>query len=245
MKQETKNAVVVELYDWNISNEKNDRIGRVIKSKSIDVDDLVGLIVSRGTNLSASTIKAAFELMKEMAIEQVANGASVNFGLGHFQLKVNGVFHGDHDKWDNEKHRLSIKVTPGTDLTRAVQACEVKVRGKAASSIAINTLTDITTGLVNTCLTPGGGVNVCGKRIKIEGEPELVGICLRNMETNCETQIPASAMMMNTSSQISFVTPKELPSGHYQLVICTQYSGKGRLLKKAKVYEFGTALLVN
>jgi len=49
--------------------------------------------------------------MTDIAIEQIANGTSVRFGLGYFNLGVSGVFIGDHAKWDSQIHSLWAKAT--------------------------------------------------------------------------------------------------------------------------------------
>ncbi|MCT4602575.1 MAG: DUF4469 domain-containing protein [Marinifilum sp.] len=245
MEKETKKSVNIELHDWTLGKKKGEKIGRVLRTKSINVDDLVQLVVSRGTELNATTIKASFELMKHMAIEQLMNGASVNFGLGHFQLNTNGVFSGDAAKWDNEKHNLSVKFSPTKEMKGTLNNCKVKVLGKANSSITINTVTDLVTKQVNKCLTPGGGVDISGFRVKIAGDQKEVGIKLVNCDTKEKISIPDSAIMQNTFSCIKFVVPHDLASGTYQLIIASQYTSKGTYLKKATSYNFSHILEVD
>jgi hypothetical protein len=54
--------------------------------------------VERRTDLNPVTLKASFEILKDIALEEVLNGVSVTFGLAHFSLGVNGIFIGDHAK---------------------------------------------------------------------------------------------------------------------------------------------------
>jgi hypothetical protein len=51
----------------------------------------------------------------------------------------------------------------------------------AASGTYVNTLTDVASGEVNSRLTPGGGVNLTGVKIKIAGDAPGVGIHLKEM----------------------------------------------------------------
>ena len=124
-----KNKVMVELYDLSITNRKDDRFGRVVTSKTLNEDDLVKTAVSRRTDLNPTTLKASLDILKDIAIEEICNGASVSFGLGYFGLKVNGVFVGDNAQWDSTKHSLSVRVSPNAELRSAVRSAGVNVRG--------------------------------------------------------------------------------------------------------------------
>lgn len=202
-----KNSVIVELYDLPLTERKDDRFGRVVTTKSIDEDDLIQIAISRRSDLSSSSMKATMDILKEIAIEQIANGASVRFGLGYFNVQVNGVFIGDNAKWDSSRHSLSVRVNTSSNLREAVKAATVDVRGMATSGLAINSVTDVSSGEVNTKLTPGGGANIIGSKIKIVGTDEGVGLKLTNESTSEATVIPTTSILQNDPSKISFVVP--------------------------------------
>ena len=90
-----KSSVIVELYDLPITQRKDDRYGRVVTTRSLTEDDLIAIAVSQRTDLSPTSHKSSMNILQEIAIEQIANGASVSFGLGYFNLGVNGVFVGN------------------------------------------------------------------------------------------------------------------------------------------------------
>lgn len=235
---------MVELYDLLITERKGDRFGRVVTGKSLNEDDLVKMAVSRRTDLNAATLKAAFEILKQIAIEEVCNGSSVTFGLGHFGLKVNGVFTGDNAQWDSSRHRLAVRFVPGVELRKILESTSVGVRGTAASGTMINSVTDVTSGKVNNMLTPGGGVNLTGTRIRIEGGHPSVGLRLVNMETLEETRIPPGSILANKPSNLTFIVPPDLPEGNYRLVLTTQFARSGTQLKEPCRYEFEYILSV-
>lgn len=239
-----KNSVMVELYDLSITEQKDDRFGRVVTSKSLSEEDLVNIAISRRTDLSATSLKAAMEILKEIAIEQIANGASVNFGLGYFRLGVNGVFIGDNAGWDSSKHSLSVRVTPNSQLRQTISDCTAVVRGMAATGLAINTITDMSSGEVNSRLTPGGGVNLTGSKVKIEGDIVGVGIKLINQDTQEETPVLMPSILVNEPSKITFIVPDGLANGDYKLSIATQYASSGVNLKEIRSYTFDYLLNV-
>jgi len=239
-----KNGVIVELHDLMLTERKDDRFGRVVTSKSLNEDDLIKLVLTRRTDLSATTIKASIELVKEVAITELANGASVKFGLGYFNLTVNGVFIGDNASWDSSQHSLTVNATPTAEVREAVKATSVNVRGMAASGLFVNSVTDVTTGTVNSRLTPGGGVNLSGSRIKIDGSDPEVGIHLINQQTSAVIAIPPTSLLVNEPSKLTFVVPATLPDGDYKLSVCTQYSPSIKLLSEARTYVFDYVLNV-
>lgn len=235
---------MVELYDLPITERKDDRFGRVVTSKSLNEDDLIRTAVARRTDLNASSLKAGIDILKQIAIEEVCNGASVAFGLGYFGLKVYGVFMGDNAQWDSAKHSLAVRVVPNAELRKAVKSTSVNIRGLAASGTAVNSVTDVTSGEENGKLTPGGGVNLTGTRIRIEGEHPSVGLKLVNVETEEETAIPAGSILVNNPSNVMFIVPANLPEGDYRLVLATQCTGVRKLLKEPRSYEFEHPLTV-
>ncbi|MDR1332212.1 MAG: hypothetical protein LBK07_08935, partial [Tannerella sp.] len=84
--------VIVELYELLITSRKDDRSGRVVTTGSLKIDDLIAIAVARRSDINAVTMKAAYEILKEVALEEVCNAKQVEFGLSHYGLKVNGVF---------------------------------------------------------------------------------------------------------------------------------------------------------
>lgn len=237
-------SVIVELYDLAITPRKDDRFGRVVINKTLTEDDLINIAVSRRTDLNANTLRACMNILKDIAMEQVVNGASVRFGLSYYQLGVEGVFIGDNAAWDNFQHSLYINSVPVADFRTALKNVTVNIRGMASSGTYINKVTDVTTKLENSRLTPSGGVNVTGNRIRIAGEATGVGLFLTNQVDNSVVPIPLSSIINNEPSKISFIVPSNLPVGDYKLSIGTQFSTASTLLKEARTFVFDYILSV-
>lgn len=237
-----KSNVIVELYDLSITERKDDRFGRVVTNKSLSENDIINIAVARRTDLSPTTLRASMDILKDVAKEQIANGASVAFGLGYFNLAVNGTFYGDNAKWDNSKS-LSVRVTPTSELRAMVNASTVDVRGMAKVGAVINTVSDVTTGEVNSRLTPGGAVNLTGVKIKIAGEDPTIGITLVNQGTSESTHIAPNAIAVNEPSKVTFVVPSGLAPGDYKLSLTTQFSSSAQLLNEPRTFTFDYVLI--
>ncbi|MDR2764609.1 MAG: DUF4469 domain-containing protein [Tannerella sp.] len=234
--------VIVELYELLITARKDDRFGRVLFTGSLKIDDLIALAVARRTDLNAVTLKAAYGILKEVALEELCNSREVEFGLTHNSLGVEGTFIGDHAGWDSSKNSLRLHASPTLEVRSALKEIAVEVRGMASSGLYVNTLTDVVSGGVNSRLTPGGGVNLTGVKIKIAGDAPGVGIYLTEINTTAVTQIPATSILINDPSKITFITPADLPAGDYRLSITTQFVSNASLLKEPRTYVFDSVL---
>lgn len=239
-----KNSVFVELYDLTITNREDDRFGRVVSTALFTERDLINIAVSERTDLNAVTMQAALDILRTIAKEKITSGASVLFGLSYYRLGVSGVFIGDHASWDASKHKLAVHVSPTAELREAIKSTHVQVRRMAATGCVINTLTDVYSGEVNNRLTPGGGVNLTGTKIKLAGEHGDVGISLIHQANHQVTAIPKTSIALNNPSNVTFIVPPALSAGDYKLSICTQYAPSGVLLKIPRTYVFDYLLNV-
>lgn len=241
---EGKNTVFVELYDLTITERKDDRFGRVLTKPMERLEDLIRTAVSRRTDLNAETLRASYNILKDIALEKLTSGSSVEFGMGYYGLGVNGVFISDNAQWDTSKHNLAVRVTPSAELRKAVKATSVKVRGMASSGAYINTVTDVASGEENSRLTPGGAVNLTGSKIKITGDAPGTGIFLTNQETGETTEVASNFIPINEPSKITFVVPAGLPAGDYKLGITTQFTSSNKLLNEPRTCTFDYVLAV-
>jgi hypothetical protein len=244
MANEEKSGVIVELHDLAITERKDDRSGRVVRTKSLKLDDLVKIAVSRRTDLNASTLRSSFELLCDVAEEQLSNGASVDFVLVHLSIGVDGVFIGDSAKWNSSINKLKVTASPTVRLREFVKGITAIVRGMASVGIVINTVTDVASGEQNVRITPGGAVNLTGSKMKVVGDNLSCGITLSNDMDGTVTFISSTAIAVNEPSKITFVVPATLPVGDYKLSITTQYSNSGTLLKEPRTYVFDYVLAV-
>ena len=239
-----KNTVFVELYDLTITERPDDRFGKVVVPRSINEDDLIKMAVARRTDLNPNTLKTSINILQELAEECILRGDSVRFGLAHFSLDCRGMFIGDNAKWDSKQHRLVARATPTSSLREAINKASVNIRGMATIGTVINSVTDVTTGEQNTVLTPNGGVNLTGSKIKIAGDHPSNGIKLVNQTTSAELPIPENAILVNDPSKISFILPRQMAAGDYKITLTTQFTSGSVILKEPRSYTFEYVLSV-
>jgi hypothetical protein len=212
--------------------------------RSVEEEELIDIAVERRTDLNRNTIRASLDIVKEVAKEAIANGNSVHFGLGYFELTVNGVFIGDSPKWDPEKHSLRVNIKPCLELRNMLKEIEVDVRGMAQSGMFINSVKDVTSDEENSRLTPGGAVNIFGAKIRIAGDNPENGIRLIEQNSGTVVDIAPNTVAINDPARVTFVVPANLPTGDYKLSITTQFSHSTVLLKEPRTYVFRHELIV-
>jgi hypothetical protein len=234
--------VNAELYELPLTARKDDRFARIVSTGTLKIDDLIRIAVTRRTDLSPATMKAAYEILKEIALEEVCGAKQVEFGLSHYGLSAEGILIGDHAKWDSATNSLILRAASTLATRDALKDVDVNVLGMAASGTYINTLTDVVSGEVNSHLTPGGGVNLTGVKIKIAGDAPNVGLHLTEINSAATYTIPNTAIPINDPSKITFIVPADLPAGDYQLSIATQYSAN-TLLKEPHTFVFEYVLV--
>jgi hypothetical protein len=190
----------------------------------LKIDDLIAKAVSRRSDINAATMKASYEILKEVALEEVCSAKQVEFGLSHYKLGVNGIFVGDHPAWDRNVHCLLLHSSATAEARQALKNIEVEVLGMAQSGIYINSVTDVISGETNASLTPGGALNIAGARIKIAGDAPEVGLFLTEINSGATVPIPSTSIALNEPSKITCVIPADLPAGDYRLKIVTQFA---------------------
>jgi hypothetical protein len=244
MSTDEKNTVIVELYDLTISERTDDRIGRVITTKSLREDDLINLAVMGRTDLNPTTLRTSLDILKGCAIREIAKGASVQFGLGFFSLDVRGIFIGDHAQWNPAVNSLHVRTSSSVEVRKVIKDVHVNVRGMASSGTVINTLLDKSSDEENSRLTPGGGVNLTGSKIRITGESEENGIRLIEQNSGTEYLVPMETVLVNDPKKVTFIVPADLPVGDYKLSLTTQYTSASTTLKEPRTYLFDYVLAV-
>ena len=102
--QVKEGKITAQLYDLAITERKDDYSARIVTRESRSVEDLARLVVENGTDLNFNTLVTSYNLLKDMAINQLINGANVEFGLGIDGLVISGTFIGEAAQFDPAVH---------------------------------------------------------------------------------------------------------------------------------------------
>lgn len=236
--------MVAQLYDLAITERKDDYAARIVTRESRSVEDLARLVVAARTDLNLNTLITSYNLLKEVAIQELINGSNVQFGLGIDGLVISGTFIGTTAQFDPAVHKISVSHTLTSDVREALKRVQITVLGPVKNDPVIGKAVNVATEEVNQTITPGGGLNLEGSRIRIEGEDETVGIRFRPFGGGEAVEVPRTSLLVNNPSAISLIVPAVLTPGNYNLELTTQYSPSNGLLKQPRSTVFEHVLTV-
>jgi hypothetical protein len=222
-----------------LTGRKNDFKAQPHIRRSFNKEELIDLMLQRGTLMTKTDALAVFNNIEETIVDIVSDGDTVHLPLFNIGFSISGAFDGAFDSFDPARHKLNVKINKGT-LLRSVER-KVKLTKVNAHSPQprIYTVKDITTGTVDKILSSGGVVEINGKNIKITGNNPECGLYF--VDDN-GAQTKANIFALNKPSILIAHIPI-LAAGNYKLKIVTQYS-KNKDLADTKTTVYGKTLQV-
>ncbi len=214
-----------------LTEREDDYTFNVIYQANRSIQDLCRLAATN-SKFTASELESAYNDLIEQAKTELYNASTVEFGFSNNSLGVDGVFVGPDAQFDPAVNNVVLRCTPRAEFRNDLKNISVIVSGTSDGLPVITCVTDVTTGSVNCDLTPGGGLNGDGNRVKIAGaEGQTVGFFFVSSTDQAETAVPATSLLRNDPSHFSFIIP-QLANGSYYLEIATQTTGNSKILVK-------------
>ena len=225
---------------------KEDYTAIVRTLRSMTVEDIARAIVAERTEFRLDTLVNIANLIDEKIRQFVCQGNTVVTGTAQYSPSITGIFTGKTGTFDPAVNKLSISITPAKDLRKELQKVTPEFTGyvKDLGGARIGLVKDTATGKTDGSLSPGGIVEVTGKKIKsINADGTAIGkVVLVNTETQAETDI--TSLAINDPSRLMFTIPASLPEGTYKLRVETHYSGPSVRLKASRVIDYDQDLYV-
>ena len=188
------------------------------------VKDLCKLAATN-SKFTASELESAYNDLMAQAKIELYNASTVEFGFANNSLGVDGPFIGPDAKFDPSVNNVTLRCSPRIEFKEDLKNISVIVAGLR--------------------ITPGGGLNGEGNRVKITGsEGQTVGFFFVSDTDKTEIPVPVSALLRNDPSFFSFIIP-QLNKGAYYLEVATQASTNSKkLLKEPRRNRFPYPLYV-
>ena len=218
-----------------LTPDENDYMAQVADVRSFSLDEIIDLMMQKGSTLTKADTKAALQVYGEVVSTLIADGAAVNTPLINTALSISGVFNGATDSFDKKRHSINLNITAGTLLREAAGKIKCEKVEPADTNPYITEVTDIVSGKINTCLTAGGVVQLVGSRLKFDDKDAAQGIFFVP-ETGAE--VKAGVIAENKPARLMAIIPADLPQGSYYIEVRTKFSGGGKPLKAAKIGRF-------
>jgi hypothetical protein len=196
-------------------------------SRSNTIDDVIKMMLKRGTSMTKTDILAVLNLYDLVVADLVAEGKPINLPLFTGAPSITGVFNGPADVFDPARHAIRYNLNPGLLLREAIQRIPIEKTAPVENLPIIEQYLDVASQKANDVLTPGDIGELQGSRIGFDAADAEQGIWF--VDTN-GTETKVSSLAMNKPSKLIFKVPA-LVAGEYELVLRVKFANSKQLRK--------------
>ncbi|MDE7140701.1 MAG: DUF4469 domain-containing protein, partial [Treponemataceae bacterium] len=222
--------------------EPDDCMAQVQDVRSYSQDEVIDLMMRRGTTLTRADVAAVLQVYTEVVGELTADGSAVNTPLFNTSFSVSGVFNGMADMFDRARHSVGVNVNAGTALREAVKSVKTEKTEGANTGPYITEAADVVSGAVNSTVTAGGILRLTGSRLKFDASDEAQGVCL--VPDGAGEAVRCGVVAENKPARVMVMIPADIASGTYYAEVRTKVDASRKPVKTLKVGRFGRVLSV-
>lgn len=196
---------------------------RVSYVRVANMEAVINRMISQNSTITRPDMLAVFEDFLQALLHLLLEGVRVVTPFGEFGLTIKGNFESDQDH--ARRHQIELLLKPGKRLEREFkrQARARKVEGKVPYPNP-KRLFNTSDPAVSNCLIPGHMTRLSGYHLKFDPGDERQGIFLipiteDNIASTAGPAVRVSQVGHNTSRQLIFLVPSDLPPGAYRLEV--------------------------
>jgi nucleoid DNA-binding protein len=210
----------------------------VTHTEGLDPNSFVKML-GEVLNINEGEAKRVIAGMGTVTKNMLSQGWGVKIeGIGAFSLSITGSFPGPDAPFNPSANKIVVRFLPDKELSSAAQSASLNRLHGIEHGPVVDSVEDKSSGEINGRLSPGHGVQVSGKDLKIAGTDSSVGIYLID-ETGNAISVPAEDILDNGPTKLLFICPP-LNAGSFTLQISTQYKSPAA----PRTYLFNTPLTV-
>lgn len=224
-----------------LTPEPDDYMAQTVDARSYSGEEIVELMLKRGSTLTKADAAAAVELYNTVCADLIADGCNLNTPLMNTSLSIGGVFSGAGDSFDASRHTVKLNVAPGVLLREAAGRVRVEKTEAASTDPYITVVRDVVSGEVNGTLTLGGILEATGSRLKYDAADTQQGLFL---VPESGAAIRCDVVAENKPARLMVMIPATVTAGTYHVEVRTKLTDSGRAGKSLKVGRFGKELTV-
>src|SRR5699024_8370108 len=203
-------------YPNHLTDDPNDYMAVVQGQRTRTTEDIIDIMVRRGSTVNRADIRAVFEERREAIRELLEDGDTVETDLVRISPSIPGVFNSAADTFDPSRHHKALNTNRGSLIGEVARNLSVEKVEAVTPRPNLQMLRDVSSGTSNETLTPGGPAELIGNRLKSDQENPEQGIFLiasDRSETRVET------IIHNMPSHQIFMIPEGLASGGYPVEV--------------------------
>ncbi|MDE7141138.1 MAG: DUF4469 domain-containing protein [Treponemataceae bacterium] len=224
-----------------LTPEPDDCMAQVQDVRSYSQDEVIDLMMRRGTTLTRADVAAVLQVYTEVIGELTADGSAVNTPLFNTSFSVAGVFTSMADAFDKSRHSVSVNISAGTTLREAVKSVKTEKTESASTDPYITEAADVVSGAVNSTLTAGGILRLTGSRLKFDASDTAQGVFL---VPEAGDAVRCSVVAENKPARVMVMIPADIASGTYYAEVRSRFMGNSQAGKTLKTGRFGKPLEV-
>jgi hypothetical protein len=219
-------TIQYKLVPNKLTGEPNTYLARVHKRGTATMDDIVRRIIKRDSTVGKVDVLGVLEAFVSVVETLLEEGDSISIPLFNVRVTISGVFNGQLDSFDPERHQLNIRTTPGVRLKQALRDVSVVQVDRDNPHPRPKSFFDVSSQAYDSVLTPGGMGNIIGRWLRFDAKDPEQGIFLIAEADKSETRV--EVVGKNTLRELFFTIP-ELAPGDYRLAVRARVSGGSTL----------------
>ena len=225
-----------------LTPEPDDCMAQVQDVRSYSQDEVIDLMMRRGTTLTRADVAAVLQVYTEVVGELTADGCAVNTPLFNTSFSVAGVFTSMSDSFDKARHTVSVNINAGTALRDAAKSVRTEKTEGASTDPYITEAADVVSGAVNSTLTAGGILRLTGSRLKFDASDAAQGVFL--MPESGGEAVRCGVVAENKPARVMVMIPADIAPGTYYAEVRTKIVEGNKSGKTLKSGRLGKALSV-
>ncbi len=100
-------------------------------------EDIAKQIIEEGSEIKYDTLLSVINQHDRIIRELLQNGTSVLTGVAQYTPSVLGVWNSSTEKYNPEKHKVSVSISPSAELRKALSVVGLEVLGVKDSTARI------------------------------------------------------------------------------------------------------------
>ncbi|CAK7062630.1 MAG: hypothetical protein PARBA_02340 [Parabacteroides sp.] len=237
-----------DLEEYTMTKDvKEDYIAKVKTLKSFTIEGVANAIAAERTEYRPETIVNISNLVDEKIRQLVCQGNTVVTGSALYSPSITGLLIGTTGAINPEINKCIVNVAPSAAMRAEVAKVTPEFSGnvKNLGGARISLVKDVTTGLTDGTITPGGMLDVTGSKIKcVNADGTGTGTLKLIKESTQAVAATITTFGINDPSRLMFTLPASLENGSYSLVLETWYSNSAILLKESRTLVYPFTLMV-
>ncbi|MDR1169817.1 MAG: DUF4469 domain-containing protein [Prevotellaceae bacterium] len=224
-----------------LTSTPGDYLAQPTNVRSYTLLEIFQRISARYPGLTPTQISSAVNEFFGEVTTITENGETVTTPLFNTQLSMPGIYNGAMDSFDAKRHSVKINLNPGVLMREAVRKVKTEKVATAESLPHILEVKDVTSGMINDTITPGGVIQLRGSKLRFLTDQPENGIFLFREN---EADIVLTTIVENKPARLIAVLPTDLPHGEYFIEVRTTFSGSAKPAKKLKRGRYNKILTV-